>query len=315
MSAPDCSDPAWRTRRVQIKQLFVAALALGSACQSEGATPREVSHRNAGPHADVMSAETTPMQVHTVLWPKGLGRVDPCGLHLRAYRPGDSSGLPVWDSARQVGEGCGPARLWRSGDYHRFDSAAEILGDSLPPGLYRFGVTLALPSGDTLELPADSLGVTTDPRPPTTDLSALSYHARTQATGSWTDTLHVAVTAANRGDRRVSLTYGACMVRLLVYQDAKLSGQPAWDSERRSRPCLLFAKKVELGPGQAQEFHAAYAIHEILSDSLRSGRYRLAAMLRLNSDSVVVSAGTAELKVGFRERLFRWAGSIADQFE
>jgi hypothetical protein len=38
-------------------------------------------------------------------------------------------------------------------------------------------------------------------------------------------------------------------------------------------------------------------------------------MLRLNSDSVVVSAGTAELKVGFRERLFRWAGSIADQFE
>jgi hypothetical protein len=103
------------------------------------------------------------------------------------------------------------------------------------------------------------------------------------------------------------------MVRLLVYQDAKLSGQPAWDSERRSRPCLLSATKVELGPGQAQEFHAAYPIHDILGDSLRSGRYHLAAVLRLNRDSVVVSAGTAELKVGLRERLFRWAVGVLDQ--
>jgi hypothetical protein len=125
--------------------------------------------------------------------------------------------------------------------------------------------------------------------------------------------LHVTGMAANRGDRRVSLMYGPCAVRLLAYRNTKRVGPAAWDSERQNKACLLFATKVELGPDQVKEFQAAYPIHDILGDSLRSGRYHLAAVLRLNRDSVVVSAGTAELKVGLRERLFRWAVGVLDQ--
>lgn len=83
---------------------------------------------------------------------------DGCIALLRVYRDASRTGNPVWDQARTVGCAAaiqeftvapGDSTIIRRSTI----SAAEILGDSLPPGRYYFTVVLR-PDWQTLELAA-----------------------------------------------------------------------------------------------------------------------------------------------------------------
>lgn len=82
---------------------------------------------------------------------------DYCLLQMRAYTSAARNGVPVWDRVRQGGCGrlrtritLGPGQAQRA---TAVVSALELLGDSLPSGVYHFEARLE-PDGRTIHLPA-----------------------------------------------------------------------------------------------------------------------------------------------------------------
>ncbi|MFS8636873.1 MAG: BsuPI-related putative proteinase inhibitor [Gemmatimonadota bacterium] len=115
--------------------------------------------------ADTAIMESFPVQLRPQLTIRNEGESgrtirfpDGCIMLLRVYREESRSGSPVWDEARTVGctqavqeftVAAGDSTVIRQ----RTISAAEILGDSLPPGRYYFTVVLR-PDWQPLELAA-----------------------------------------------------------------------------------------------------------------------------------------------------------------
>jgi hypothetical protein len=87
-----------------------------------------------------------------------------------------------------------------------------MLGDSLPAGLYSFGLTLRMADGRTFEFSQGSAVLSIDRIPPTTDLSAVHFDAHAEIVGYGPRTLKTVVVAKNMGTQAVTLTSGPCNV-------------------------------------------------------------------------------------------------------
>jgi hypothetical protein len=91
-----------------------------------------------------------------------------CALRVRAYRVGGPTTHPTWKSELRSAVGGGgyvcpaysttgavpPGGELSPSEFRTLIPIAEILGDSLPDGSYRFTAVLELNSGETTELPA-----------------------------------------------------------------------------------------------------------------------------------------------------------------
>jgi len=115
--------------------------------------------------ADTAIMESFPVQLRPQLTIRNEGESertirfpDGCIMFLRAYREESRSGKPVWDQEREAvcvaaiqefTVAAGDSTVIRQGTIN----AAQILGDSLPPGRYYFTVVLR-PDWERLELAA-----------------------------------------------------------------------------------------------------------------------------------------------------------------
>ncbi len=230
------------------------------------------------------------------------------------HRPKDSR--PVWTSVDR-GEICAPARhpgaVTSVGfppdprNPQRF-RVADILGDSLPIGKYRFTALVRLES-DTLELDAGQAYLSRDTLPPLTGpeaLAQLRYRAETGVEEGSLPQLLTRVAVTNAGPRRVEISFGGCGTRLRAYRIPERAGHPVWDSSRKGGPCLLMLEKRLLEPGETfDRVGSTLPLHDFLGDSLPEGRYHFTMSLiwlhppsageRLREDTVHLPAGDAEL--------------------
>jgi hypothetical protein len=135
--------------------------------------------------------------------------------------------------------------------------------------------------------------------------AGLSFLASTSVVGANADTVRTRVTFRNTNALPVRLEYGACSLDVLAYRTAERNGRPAWDSRLRSAGkgvvygCPAYLAVDAVAPGEAKsppQFNAAYAVREILGDSLPDGRYYFMARIRLNWRRTSQPAGDAEIR-------------------
>lgn len=242
------------------------------------------------------------MQLRT--WVQVGGNVMPdtgCAWHLRMYELGTEE-HPVWDSARLGRGGCPPPRPSRTA-FGRLDSARTLLGDSLAPGPYRFTVLLHT-GGDSVEVNAGRVFVTADPRPLVRSPRGLTYRVRSVVGDKDGASVQLAIQLINGTDRRVALEYGACLLQLLVHENADRAGPAVWNSAKQLDEtgqlpvCPLYLKFLQLGPGETRkpEFRAAFPGADILGDSLPVGKYYFTAQLVVGGDIVDLPAGSGTLR-------------------
>lgn len=271
------------------------------AVPSDLRDPQQVP-RSVETGASVTPTDVAPMRLRT--WVQVGGGVIPdtgCAWHVRMYAAGADE-RPVWDSARLGRSGCPPPRVSPTA-FGRLDDVRTLLGDSLPPGPYRFAVLLRTDK-DSTEVDAGRVFVTADPRPPLRAPSGLTFEVRTAVGRSDPAHIRIAVRAINTSDRRLLLEYGACALHLLVYRNAGRVGPPASRSGTRvdrtgqTPVCPLYLVPMEIGPGETREpdeFRATYPVTNILGDSLPAAKYYLAAQLVLGSDTITLPAGSVVL--------------------
>jgi hypothetical protein len=242
---------------------------------------------------------------------------DTCIVGLAAYRDSAAGAAPAWRLRDGEALACtGSVDAW-SPPRGRHLPVTEVLGDSLPPGPYRFTI-LAEVRGDTFQAEAGRIFLTPDTLPPTRDRSALRHTVETRVEDVAPRHLVTRVTATNTGSRRVEVQFGDCALRLRAYRTPARTGRPVWRSELRRPPydrdedgfgyaCLAYLAGAVVAPGETiapNEFTARIPFPEILGDSLPDGRYWFAADLDLlaerpagglDRDSVRLAAGEAEL--------------------
>lgn len=178
----------------------------------------------------------------------------------------------------------------------RFLAAADVLGDSLPPGPYRFTGVLPF-RRDTVEVSAGTRVLTADPRPPLDGAEGLRVCARVAPLPADPERLHATVTVSNRGQRRVRFTHGgvSCSMRLLAYR-ARDPKRPAWQSRQDCTGPRLLA---ELGPGEVPsepQLTRDFPVRAVLGDSLRPGRYQFVAQVELSGHRVTLPLGELRLR-------------------
>jgi hypothetical protein len=117
------------------------------------------------------------------------------------------------------------------------------------------------------------------------------------------DTLRVEATVTNEGEVAREVAYGTCGQVLLVPAGGD-PGRPSWSSGRRTGPggaplaCGGQVLTLELPPGASSEpgrIAWRYAVPEVLGDSLRAGRYRVALELELDGERIRADAGEVDL--------------------
>lgn len=243
-----------------------------------------------------------------------------CVVQVQAFRGATASARPAWVSAAQAASSCDVSGLttlpvgskyWLRGADAGVTLPA-LLGDSLPAGSYRFEALVRV-GRDTVRVPAGTLQLLSDPRPPLRDPALLKYAIETRVDGVAPKTLQVRVAVTNPTDRPFYLEFGSCALHVHAYRTAARTGNPVWRSEYSQpygigvpRGCLDYLATKLLLPGASfapPEFSAAIPMEEILADSLPAGHYYFLAEVifqqgggtTLTNPSVWLSAGEADL--------------------
>jgi hypothetical protein len=182
----------------------------------------------------------------------------------------------------------------------------DVLGDSLREGAYAAGLLVRV-NGDTLEIPAGTVRLSLDHRPPLEDPRLLRYQTATTVEGAAPRTVVTRIVATNPTDRWIDLNSGACFLHVSAFRDAARTGRPVWRSDAKPVACIsiLLGYRVEpggtLGPNG---FTRSFAVTDILGDSLPAGRYWFKARLEFVYDApqgglydlgIEIPAGSAEL--------------------
>jgi hypothetical protein len=214
-----------------------------------------------------------------------------CPLSLRMYRGTDRSALPAWQSDRaSPARACSPPSPSDSSatDFIVVWDVAAMLGDSLPAGLYSFGLTLRMADGRTFEFSQGSAVLSIDRIPPTTDLSAVHFEAHSEIVGTGPRTLKTVVVAKNMGPQAVTLTSGPCNVTLRLYRTPDRAGLPAWRSDGGTGQCPSVAIITILRPGESRPFELSVPMYEVVAAGLAAGPYFVSAELSLDNDGAHV---------------------------
>ena len=128
-------------------------------------------------------------------------------------------------------------------------------------------------------------------------VGGIVYTAQTAIAESFPVQLYVTVTATNPSGNAVELGFpDGCIVTLRAYDNAELTGEPAWD-QARAVVCTHAIEERTVPGGGALELRGASDARDVLGDSLPDGRYYLTAVLRPNGETVEVPAGSADLAV------------------
>src|SRR5690606_30924946 len=191
-----------------------------------------------------------------------------CVVQLRAYTGSAAPSAPSWTFPGQPATDCPPPSVPREippgGPVHLSSAALlaaprahELLGDSLPEGRYAFGVLVRV-GEDTVVVPAGTLPLSRDVRPPLRDPALLDYAAAMRVEGVAPRELVARVVATNPTDRHVYLEFGACSLRLRAYRTPERTGRPVWLSELRQPPggdrhhvCFDYLATTWVAPGGA----------------------------------------------------------------
>lgn len=246
-----------------------------------------------------------------------------CIAQIHAFREGDSAHNPAWAAPAQPHSSCPSpqgqreispaAKFWlRAAGEFTHPRVSEVLEAAGSDG--RYTIDLIVRIGDELvTVPAGTVTLSSDSRPPLRDPALLRYAIKTQVEGEAPPMLATHVVAVNPTDRPIYLEYGSCALRLRAYRNADRRGAPVWRSEYRRRPgesfgyvCLGYLATAWVQPGEAispPEFHTRIPLYEILGDSLPDGDYHFTADLEFQNGSgaslehqaVTFAAGSAEL--------------------
>lgn len=203
-----------------------------------------------------------------------------------------------------------PGQTIRPDEFRARIPIAEILGDSLPEGVYTLTVSLAVDE-DTVWLPpvevrlVDHSGANTS-----LPLNAeLRYSADVHVLGSAQDTVALTVHVSNTTIRPVMFEYGSSW-QVRAYSDPQGTGDPAWSrwtmpgDAQELESGWLHPRTIRwrvVGSGQSivpEELSHKNPVHEILGDSLPPGRYFFEARLRLPTGRISVHAGGVSLRSG-----------------
>lgn len=128
-------------------------------------------------------------------------------------------------------------------------------------------------------------------------VGGIVYTAQTAIAESFPVQLYVTATATNPAGNAVQLAFpDGCIVTLRAYDNAELTGPPAWD-QANVVVCTQAIEERMVPGGGGLELRGASDARDVLGDSLPDGRYWLTAVLRPNGETVEVPAGSADLAV------------------
>jgi hypothetical protein len=165
-------------------------------------------------------------------------------------------------------------------------------------------------AGETSSVPAGTLWLSTEARPPLRDPSLLEYSVETRVESAAPRMLTVDVLGTNATDRHIYLEHGECALRLRAFRTPERTDEPVWRSEYRRPvgsssgyvcPDVLVMRTV--APRGHLDFNARIPVPEVLGDSLPDGRYYISAQLvfrrgsgrTLTEDTLRLAAGSADL--------------------
>lgn len=277
---------------------------------------RVIGSEEGDPHLNVDATATNTTAEPIAL--QGL-----CVVQIRAFREGDSAHNPAWSAPAQPHSSCqspqgqreiSPAAKFslRAAGEFTYPRVSDVLETAGSDG--RYTIDLMVRMGDELvTVPAGTVTLSSDRRPPLRNPALLRYAVQTQVAGVSPQRLSTQIVAVNPTDRPIYLEYGACALRLRAYRNADRRGAPVWRSEYRRRPgesfgyvCLGYLATNWVQPGEAispPEFSAHIPLYEILGDSLPEGEYHFTAEIHfqrgagtsLEHEVVTFPAGNAEL--------------------
>jgi hypothetical protein len=109
-------------------------------------------------------------------------------------------------------------------------------------------------------------------------------------------TTTVYIRAASPGGALVH--YSGCPVTIRMYTDPARTGPPRWDALAvPNAACTLPLISRQVNEGEDLALTALTLPREVLGDSLAAGKYYVGAVVRPNSDSLVLGAGEVELRL------------------
>ncbi|MHB1169502.1 MAG: hypothetical protein ACYC28_09505 [Longimicrobiales bacterium] len=124
----------------------------------------------------------------------------------------------------------------------------------------------------------------------------VDYTADTAVMESFPVQLRTTVTASNRGDRTVDLSFpDGCVVLLRAYRDEART-QLAWDQADHVM-CTMALVEWTIAPGASRQASAHTDAARILGNGLPDGRYWLEAVIRPDGREVAVPAGAVDLAI------------------
>ena len=245
-----------------------------------------------------------PMELHvevTISNPTGAPKdiwLGGCAAWIRIYATPIDTGRPLADIPPGVQCTAGSQHVvlapGESRTFHAEGFRAAISGDTLPNArVYVFAAVDRL--RDLVNVPAGPIDVVSPN-------AGLVLTGSTVITGPNADTLTARLTITNTNAESVRIEYGACSLQLLAYRSPSREGTPVWNSNARFGGLIACPAYLAVGvvrPGETafpREFNSAYAVREVLGDSLPSGRYYFKAHVRLNWRESDIRAGDAELR-------------------
>jgi hypothetical protein len=124
----------------------------------------------------------------------------------------------------------------------------------------------------------------------------IRYRAESQLLERDPQAVLTVVTVVNASDEHREITFpDGCTVLIRAYTDEARTEPPAWDQERVA-VCTLALQIVQLAAGDSVQYRMEASVPEILGDTLPPGRYHLGALLRPDTDRIIVPAGLVELR-------------------
>jgi hypothetical protein len=199
-----------------------------------------------------------------------------CALTIFGYRSPQRTGIPAWSSDRSgppwkevgdVGRVCLlylatlyllPGETASPREFNRAIATYEILGDSLPDGVYHFRAELTV-NRQVFSVDAGSARITRrqDPVPSSRTFHGISYSAsaRRIKQQSASDSLEFTVVIQNQGSTQKTIDGRGC-VPVAGFTSAELRDswymRQAWTYDWHARPCPLHLPEVTIRPGEVR---------------------------------------------------------------